>query len=445
MTQRTDAYTILRRFWPRLLVQSLSCIGVLSLLSSNLVFAQTKIPDAVVVPTKIESKPPAAAPVVSVPDIPQIAPAPAKIERLKSNSNSPAPRAIRQKLAPTLVPVRRERPAPRLSVPTRAVAQPPRNLPKTVQAQPTRNLKKAATNSTTNYNGAYIDPTEYRIGATRGYEAPSSVVLSERSTGCKAVLRQGQGLSGSLCGTTQPRRRVAIRGTQPINTVRSRSQTPSSWVQGITKSGISPVRVTPISTSSNRFRANKRTFFQGEIASGSAVATRSGIYYNRTPRPAVGSANSLMFPLTVPAPITSLFGWRIHPITGNRRFHSGTDFGASLGTPVLAADAGNVAIADFLGGYGLTIVLEHEKSTQQTLYGHLSEIFVQSGEWVEQGAVIGRVGSTGNSTGPHLHFETRALTPEGWVAADPGIQLEDALAKLVESLRVAQLNQEPDT
>jgi murein DD-endopeptidase MepM/ murein hydrolase activator NlpD len=152
-----------------------------------------------------------------------------------------------------------------------------------------------------------------------------------------------------------------------------------------------------------------------------------------------------MFPLTIPAPITSLFGWRIHPITGNRRFHSGTDLGASLGTPVLAADAGKVAIADFLGGYGLTVVLEHKKFTQQTLYGHLSEIFVHPGEWVKQGAVIGRVGSTGNSTGPHLHFETRQLTPEGWVATDPGIQLENALAKLLESLRVAQSSQKPDT
>lgn len=428
MTQRTDAYTLLRRFWLPLLVQSLSCIGV-SLLSSNLVLAQKQIPDAVV-PTKIESTP-AAAPVVSAPDIPQIAPAPAR-------------KAIRQKLAPTLVPVRRERPAPRLSVPkARAIAQPARNLPSTVPARPTRKSEKAATNSTANYNDAYIDPTEYRIGATRGYEAPSSVVLSERSTGCRAVLRQGQGLSGS-CGTAQRRTRVATRGTQPIN-IRSRSQAPSSWARGVSISGISPVRVAPISTSTNGFRANKRTS-QGQIASGS-VPARSMFYYNRTPRPAgLGSANTgLMFPLTVPAPITSLFGWRIHPITGNRRFHSGTDFGASLGSPVLAADAGNVAIADFLGGYGLTVVLEHNKFKRQTLYGHLSEIFVQSGEWVEQGEVIGRVGSTGNSTGPHLHFETRALTPEGWVATDSSVQMEDALAQLVEFLRADQSSQKPDT
>jgi murein DD-endopeptidase MepM/ murein hydrolase activator NlpD len=144
-----------------------------------------------------------------------------------------------------------------------------------------------------------------------------------------------------------------------------------------------------------------------------------------------------MFPLTIPAPITSLFGWRIHPITGNLRFHSGTDLGAPLGTPVLAAYPGTVEIADYMGGYGLTVILNHNKSTLQTLYGHLSEIFVEPGESVEQGTVIGRVGSTGNSTGPHLHFETRQLTPEGWVATNPSIQLEYAFAHLVKALQTA--------
>lgn len=444
MTQPTDTYTFLRRFWLRSLLGHLSCIGVLSLLSNNLVLAQTKIPDAVVVPTKIESKSPSVvkAPAVKfAPNIPHV-PAPARRERLRAILNSPAPvRGELRQQAPTL-PVRRgtkvevASPAtPRVSPKVR-VTQPPRNL-LSIPAKPTRNSKKAANNSTPNYNGAYIDPTEYRIGAT-SYQAPSSVVLSERSTGCKAVLRQGQGVLGSICGTPRQRTRVAMRGTQLLNSRRSpRSQAPS-WVSR----GISSIRVAPIISSNGR--VNKR-ISQTHIAA--SVPTRSAFYYNLTPRPTgmLGVDSGLMFPLTVPAPITSLFGWRIHPITGSRRFHSGTDFGAALGTPVLAADAGKVAIADFLGGYGLAVVLDHKKFTQQTLYGHLSEIFVQPGEWVEQGAVIGRVGSTGNSTGPHLHFETRTLTAEGWVATDPGVQLKDALAQLVESLRVAQLSHKPGT
>ncbi|MGV0025113.1 peptidoglycan DD-metalloendopeptidase family protein [Phormidesmis priestleyi] len=163
-------------------------------------------------------------------------------------------------------------------------------------------------------------------------------------------------------------------------------------------------------------------------------------YYNRTVRPIGRLSNNirLIFPLAIPAPITSLFGWRVHPITGDSRFHSGTDLGAPMGTPVLAAYAGQVAMADFLGGYGLAIALSHNQNSQQTLYAHLSEIFVKPGEVVKQGTVIGRVGSTGNSTGPHLHFEFRQLTTQGWVAMDAGTQLETAMADLVKAMQVAQ-------
>lgn len=169
-------------------------------------------------------------------------------------------------------------------------------------------------------------------------------------------------------------------------------------------------------------------------------------YYYRSLRPPgrLGNGNiRLIFPLSIPAPITSLFGWRLHPITGEQRFHSGTDLAAPIGTPVLAAYAGQVALADFLGGYGLTVLLEHNKSTQQTLYAHLSEIFVKPGEWVSQGSVIGRVGNTGMSTGPHLHFEFHQQTPEGWVAQDAGEQLEYALAQLMKTMGVARLPAAP--
>ena len=144
---------------------------------------------------------------------------------------------------------------------------------------------------------------------------------------------------------------------------------------------------------------------------------------------------SFIFPLAVPAPITSGFGWRVHPIRGDRRFHSGTDLGAPMGTPVLAAAAGKVAVSDWMGGYGLAIVLSHQDDTRETLYGHLSQVFVKPGQWVEQGTVIGRVGSTGLSTGPHLHFELRQKTSTGWQAIDPGGQLKNALARLVKAMR----------
>ncbi|MDX2216565.1 MAG: peptidoglycan DD-metalloendopeptidase family protein [Oculatellaceae cyanobacterium bins.114] len=128
---------------------------------------------------------------------------------------------------------------------------------------------------------------------------------------------------------------------------------------------------------------------------------------------------TMTYPLTLLAEITSRFGWRIHPITGDRRFHAGVDLGAPYGTPVLAALTGRVVSADFMNGYGLTIVLEHNNSSQRTLYAHLSGIAVEPGTQIEQGHVIGWVGSTGNSTGPHLHFEVQTPTTEGWVAVDP--------------------------
>jgi len=158
-----------------------------------------------------------------------------------------------------------------------------------------------------------------------------------------------------------------------------------------------------------------------------------------------GNGNaSLMFPLTIPASITSAFGWRIHPISGTGRFHAGTDLAAPTGTPVVAAYSGQVDTARFMGGYGLAVVLAHG-STEQSLYAHLSEIFVQPGQQVQQGEVIGRVGSTGYSTGPHLHFEFRELTSQGWVALNPGLVLENALARFTSPFQVAQVTPNSDS
>jgi murein DD-endopeptidase MepM/ murein hydrolase activator NlpD len=150
----------------------------------------------------------------------------------------------------------------------------------------------------------------------------------------------------------------------------------------------------------------------------------------------------LIYPLSSPAPTTSSFGWRTHPITGSRRFHSGVDIGAPMGAPVVAAGTGIVMSSGWLGGYGKAIVIQHN-GVQQTLYGHLSEVFVQPGQRIEQGTVIGRVGSTGNSTGPHLHFETKVATTDGWVAVDPGDEIKYALDNLRQAAPFAQRDLPP--
>jgi murein DD-endopeptidase MepM/ murein hydrolase activator NlpD len=147
---------------------------------------------------------------------------------------------------------------------------------------------------------------------------------------------------------------------------------------------------------------------------------------------------SFIFPLPFAVPMTSGFGWRIHPVTGQQRFHSGVDLAAPLGTPVVAAFSGKVEVADWVDGYGLTIILTPKNGKQEVLYGHLSALFVKPGEWVEQGTLIGQVGSTGLSTGPHLHFELRELSDVGWEPIDPTMQLGAALAKIGEYVAIAQ-------
>lgn len=105
-------------------------------------------------------------------------------------------------------------------------------------------------------------------------------------------------------------------------------------------------------------------------------------------------------------PITSPFGYRIHPIFGTQIYHSGIDIGVDTGTPIMAADSGVVVEADWLGGYGYAVVIDHGNGLS-TLYGHNSELAVSPGQSVQQGQVIAYAGSTGYSTGPHCHFEVR--------------------------------------
>ena len=104
--------------------------------------------------------------------------------------------------------------------------------------------------------------------------------------------------------------------------------------------------------------------------------------------------------------ITSGFGWRMHPILGYQRFHSGVDFGADYGSTIRSSDRGLVIFAGWYGGYGNAVIIDHGNSTT-TLYGHTSELYVSEGQSVERGQPIAAVGSTGLSTGPHLHFEVR--------------------------------------
>jgi murein DD-endopeptidase MepM/ murein hydrolase activator NlpD len=104
--------------------------------------------------------------------------------------------------------------------------------------------------------------------------------------------------------------------------------------------------------------------------------------------------------------ITSYFGNRMHPILKKRKFHSGIDIAAGSGMPIAASDYGVVIFSGRNGGYGLMITLDHGSGIS-TIYAHCSQLLAKKGETVSKGQIIAKVGSTGLSTGPHLHFEVR--------------------------------------
>lgn len=514
--KRTQSLTN-RRFASTLPAQSLGWLSSVSLLSGGFVFAQTESPVEIAVPTiensqpqkvATETKKEANTTPVAVKSQPDFAARQARLKQKlnqatvsqttesvpksqpKAENSQPAvilrttkPQVEKSQIKKAETPVKAEPAKPA------KVAQPVKN---------NQNTGSATTRKAKDYNNAYIDPTEYKSPANSKYEPPSSVVVTERSTGCEAIFSKRE-IAAGACGQKSP-------ATPSVADAPKKSA--PSWIK---KSETASVKVAPTTTKTtevatqsspkpqrnvvkavaaavnnnqtwrspkadssshtktayrqNRFIPQPSEFSSTTVVSSTPVAPSFGTLPapmaegNVAPRPsnvsydfalaavlpqvpysqafAYSGGSGVMFPLSVSSPVTSLFGWRIHPITGDRRFHAGTDLGAPTGTPILAAAKGQVETADWMGGYGLTVTVNHS-SAQQTLYGHMSEILVSPGQWVEPGTVIGRVGSTGNSTGPHLHFEVRHLTANGWVAVDPGVKLQAGLNNLLYSTRTAQ-------
>lgn len=132
----------------------------------------------------------------------------------------------------------------------------------------------------------------------------------------------------------------------------------------------------------------------------------------------------LLFPICVHAadlPVTSAFGWRIHPISGEWKFHTGVDLGYAVGTPIPALfDGVVIQSGDYADGYGNQVLLYHPFYDVYTRYAHMSDVYVTVNQYVGQGAVIGLVGATGYVTGAHLHLEyiVRGVD-ENYIYADP--------------------------
>lgn len=153
----------------------------------------------------------------------------------------------------------------------------------------------------------------------------------------------------------------------------------------------------------------RRAEFERELASLQRESDSIGVMLRtrqrgQTPPPSING----IFTAPVNGRITSSFGLRVHPILKTSRMHNGIDYGASAGTTIRAAGSGTVVWSGPRGGYGNAVIIDHG-NTLATLYAHQSRVAVSVGSVVQRGQTIGYVGSTGFSTGPHLHFEVRRL------------------------------------
>jgi murein DD-endopeptidase MepM/ murein hydrolase activator NlpD len=215
------------------------------------------------------------------------------------------------------------------------------------------------------------------------------IIMESRTSGCRSQVNDTSSLQADLCAPKVER--DYQRGYQAVAT-----------------------RPSYVYESPSGFRAEVRRLSPREIKAMS--------------RPSNGDKR-MQFPLAIPAFISSSFGYRTHPISGQTRFHQGTDIAAAEGTPVLAAYSGKVEVSGWFGGLGLAVVISHG-DRHETRYGHMSEVLVKPGQYVKQGSVIGLVGSTGFSTGPHLHFELWEKMKGEWLAVDSTDQLALALEEL---------------
>jgi murein DD-endopeptidase MepM/ murein hydrolase activator NlpD len=156
-----------------------------------------------------------------------------------------------------------------------------------------------------------------------------------------------------------------------------------------------------ITSSLDRLSTLKITALSGATTTGLSL----GLTGNATPADWI-RANSAPNMWPVDGPVTGSFGERIDPFNGEGAFHSGVDIGAGIGQPVVAPADGMVLYADFMGGYGRMVVIDHGHGIS-TRYGHLKSFGVFPGQRIHRGFTIGYVGDSGRSTGPHLHYEVR--------------------------------------
>jgi len=365
------------------LLLALTSVGMLPLVSIPLVQAQ---PDTIVPPASLEA--PVAVPASKGVDPAVLAPA-------SGGGAMPSAAAPAQPASAQPAPAQPAPESVRAAEPMRAR---PQDWPPEAPRRFDRSLDVLV-------RDRVITPREVQIRVHDGLARPLSP--SVREEGCSSGAFSARECGGRAAVQFRPR-----DSGSPAFLRESQAGGYSPWGgEGAPRSAVEAAPLPPISVPVSA------------LLSGASGSFRLTDVFRVTPRPGPigGNGNARpLFPLIGSAVTTSNFGWRLHPVLGNWIMHSGRDLAAPEGTPVVAVLAGKVVSSGPAGGYGLAIEIEHGGIQRRTLYGHLSELYVKEGARVSQGEVIGRVGSTGLSTGPHLHFEMRIPQDGGWVAIDPG-------------------------
>ena len=158
----------------------------------------------------------------------------------------------------------------------------------------------------------------------------------------------------------------------------------------------------------NKYKNDRKTYEQAERELARQSASLQSMLSKNKGSDVIASTGAFMRPIG--GRITSPFGWRTHPIFNSRTFHSGVDIAGPNKGSVRASNSGKVIYSGWYGGYGKVVIVDHGKVNGKpttTLYAHMSSIKVGQGQMVNKGDVLGYEGSTGYSTGPHVHFEVR--------------------------------------
>jgi murein DD-endopeptidase MepM/ murein hydrolase activator NlpD len=226
----------------------------------------------------------------------------------------------------------------------------------------------------------------------------------------------------------------AVEGTQlqALGAIEARTHRRVSRLQRVlAETGLSPDRLTPPPSHQGEasggpfvpFKIDPaRSTFEAELS----ALQSSVLAADRLNR--IVAAAPLLRPLSVKAEVTSGFGGRTDPFNGRMAMHTGLDFRGDYAAPVRATAPGRIVSAGNNGGYGKMVEIDHGNGLS-TRYAHLSAITVEEGQWVPSGAIVGQLGSTGRSTGPHLHYETRidgeAVDPQRFLRAGARLDSED--------------------